>query len=75
MKITIEIPHEILVQAKRYAQKTGHPLDAVVEDGLRRVLDAPPGHNRYDLPDLREGDPNSPDPLERYSWPEIRDLI
>ena len=60
MKITIEIPDEILVQAKRYAQKTGHQLDAVVEEELRCVLDAPPVQNRYVLPGLRVGDPDRP---------------
>ena len=29
----------------------------------------------YELPDLRAGDPQEPDPLERYSWPELRELI
>lgn len=29
----------------------------------------------YELPDLRVGDPQEPDPLERYSWPELRELI
>ena len=34
------------------------------------------GHRRqYELPDLRVGDPNSPDPFATYSWPELRDLI
>ena len=27
------------------------------------------------LPDLRAGDPSAADPLERYSWPELRELI
>ena len=75
MKTTIEIHDELLIRAKRHAQQTGRPLRAVVEDGLRRVLDAPPVSNRYALPDLRVGDPNSPDPLEGYTWPEVRELI
>ena len=75
MKTTIEIHDELLIRAKRHAQQTGRPLRAVVEDGLRRVLDAPPVPNRYALPDLRVGDPNSPDPLEGYASPEVRELI
>ena len=75
MKTTIEIHDELLIRAKRHACKTGCSLRAVVEDGLRRVLDAPPSPSRYVLPDLRVGDPNSPDPLEGYTWSELRELI
>ena len=75
MKTTIEIHDEILVRAKDHARKTGRPLRAVVEDGLRRVLDSPPPRSPYALPDLRVGDPNSPDPLEGYAWPDVRELI
>ena len=75
MKATIEIHDELLMRAKRHAQRTGRPLSAVVEDGLRRVLDAPPTLSRYVLPDLRIGDPNSPDPLEECTWPDLCALI
>lgn len=75
MKTTIEIHDELLIRAKRHAQKTGRSLRAVVEDGLRRVLDDPSIPNQYTLPDLRVGDPNSPDPLEGQTWPEARELI
>lgn len=75
MKATIEIHDELLMRAMRHAQQTGRPLSAVVEDGLRRVLDAPPTPSRYVLPDLRVGDPNSPDPLEECTWPDLSELI
>lgn len=75
MKTTIEIHGEIPIRAKRHAQKTGCSLRAVVEDGLRRVLDAPPPPEPYVLPDLRAGDPDGPDPLEAYAWPDLRELI
>ena len=75
MKTTLDIHDELLARAKRHAKETGRPLRAVVEDGLRRVV-AAAGHRRqYELPDLRVGDPNSPDPFATYSWPELRDLI
>ena len=75
MKTTIDIHDELLVRAKRHAKETGQPLRAVVEDGLRRVLSPPAPPSRYTLPDLRAGDPQAADPLERYSWPELRELI
>ncbi len=27
------------------------------------------------MPDLGVGDPNAHDPLQDYSWPELRDII
>ncbi len=75
MKTTIEIHDELLARAKRHARETGRPLRAVVEDGLRRVLSPSNAPRRYTLPDLRAGDPHADDPLERYSWPELRELI
>ena len=74
MKMTVDVHAELLAQAKRHAKKTGQPLRAVVEDGLRCVLDAP-SRRRYVLPDLRVGDPGAPDPLATRSWPELRELI
>ena len=55
MKTTLDIHDELLARAKRHAKKTGRPLRAVVEDGLRQVLAASPSRNRYRLPDLSTG--------------------
>ena len=74
MKTTLDIHDELLARAKRHAKETGRPLRAVVEDGLRRVIEAAP-RRRYELPDLRVGDPDATDPLATYSWPELRELI
>ena len=75
MKTTLDIHDELLARAKRHAKETGRPLRALVEDGLRRVLQPSPPRPRYALPDLRAGNPDAEDPLERYSWPELRELI
>ena len=74
MKMTVDVHTELLARAKRHAKETGQPLRAVVEDGLRRVLDAP-SPRRYALPDLRVGDPSAADPLATCSWPVLRELI
>ena len=75
VKTTIDIHDELLARAKRHARETGRPLRAVVEDGLRQLLASTrPGHG-YTLADLRVGDPQAADPLETYSWPELRELI
>lgn len=75
MKTTLDIHDELLARAKRHARETGRPLRALVEDGLRRVLEPAPLRPRYTLPDLRAGNPEAPDPLERYPWPDLRELI
>lgn len=81
MKITIDIHDHLLAEAKRHARKTGRPLRAVVEDGLRMVLDAlrtPTPACRpiraYRLLDMSIGDPQGEDPLEAYSWQDLREV-
>ena len=75
MKTTIDIRDELLERAKRHAKATGRPLRAVVEEGLRTVLDSSPAPSSYTLPDRRVGNSQTQDPLETYSWPELRELI
>ena len=75
MKTTLDIHDELLARTKRLAKVQGRSWHALVEDGLRLVLAKPQTRRPYSMPDLREGDPQAPDPLERYSWPELRELI
>ena len=75
MKTIIDIPDELLARAKRHAAETGRPLRAVVEEGLRQVLSTSTIRDRHTLPDLRAGDSRASDPLERFSWPELREMI
>ena len=75
MKTTIDIQDELLTRAKRHARKTGRPLRAVVEDGLRRALSAADTHQGYILPDHSMGQSGGRDPLEAYSWQDLREII
>jgi hypothetical protein len=75
MKTTIEIRDDLLVRAKRLAKRTGRPLRAVIEDGLRRVLTDAPKRPAYKLQDRSVGEPGRTDPLEAFSWQELRDEI
>ena len=75
MKTTIDIQDAPLARAKRYARRNGRPLRAVVEEGLRLVLSARVTKSRYRLPDMSFGDPDGPDPLEAYSWQDLREMI
>ena len=75
MKTTIDIHDELLARAKRHARGAGVPLRAVVEEGLRLVLQAPQPARDYRMPDLSVGDPNGDDPLEAYSWQDLSEVI
>ena len=75
MKTTLDIHDELLTRAKRHARRTGRPLRALVEDGLRQVLSTGARRGPYRLPDLSVGNPDGRDPLETYSWQDLRELI
>ena len=75
MKTTLDIQDELLVRAKRHAQRTGRPLRAVVEEGLRQVLSTDPPRGQYVLPDHSVGETGERDPLEAYSWQDLREEI
>ena len=75
MKTTLDINDELVTRAKHRARESGRPLRALVEEGLRRVLSDDTEHRPYRLPDLSVGDPAARDPLESYSWQDLRELI
>ena len=75
MKITLEIDDVLLSRTKDHARRTGRPLGAVVEDGLRLALSADSTHQKYTLPDLNVGNPDNSDPLESHSWQDMRELV
>lgn len=75
MKTTIDIQDALLTRAKRHARRSGRPLRAVVEEGLRLVLSTSTARSRYRLPDMSVGDREGPDPLEGYSWQDLREMI
>ena len=75
VKTTLDLRDELLLRAKRHARETGRPLRAVVEDGLRSVLAAPRPRTQYRMPDLSAGNPEAADPLEEYSWQDLRSMI
>lgn len=41
MKTTLELPDELLIEAKKAAAEQRRPLRALVEEGLRMVLSGP----------------------------------
>lgn len=72
MKTTLDIQDALLERAKRHAKRVRRPLRAIVEEGLRRVLSEAPAPAGYQLPDAAIGDPHAPDPLEAWSWQDLR---
>ena len=75
MKTTLDIQDTLLLRAKTVSRSTGRPLRALVEDGLRLVLEESSRTERYRLPDRSVGDRNDPNPLEGLSWQDLRDEI
>jgi predicted transcriptional regulator len=76
VKTTIDIDDALHARARRHARRTGRAMRALIEEGLRLVLEreaktAP----KYQLPDCSVGRPGDPNPLERWSWSELRDEI
>ena len=73
MKTTLDIQDTLLQRAKKVSKSTGRPLRALVEDGLRQVLEESSSVERYRMPDRSVGDPDDPNPLEGLSWQDLRD--
>lgn len=72
MKTTVEIPDTLLSRARRHARRTGRPVRALIEEGLRLVLERQTRREKYSLADLSVGDPNDENPLESLSWQDLR---
>jgi hypothetical protein len=75
MKTTVEISDALLERAKRHARRTGRPVRALIEEGLRLVLQQESARRRYRLPDRSVGDSAGPNPLELMSWQDLRGEI
>jgi hypothetical protein len=75
VKTTLDVQDQLLLRAKRLSKRCGRPLRALVEEGLRHVLDTVPARQSFELPDCSVGDPRGTNPLERTSWQDLRDEI
>jgi hypothetical protein len=76
MKTTLEIPDELLIAAKKAAAEQRRPLRAIVEEGLRLVLQQPAAKARAKqvrLVTVKGGVPRDLDLSSReamYDWLE-----
>lgn len=75
VKTTVEIPDALLERARRQARRSGRPVRALIEEGLRLVLEAESATSSYRLPDRSVGVEGAPNPLESLSWQDLRDEI
>jgi hypothetical protein len=75
VKTTVEIADSLLERAKRYGRRTGRPVRALIEEGLRLVLREELEREPYRMPDCSVGDPTQRDPLEELSWQDLREHI
>ena len=73
MKPTSDTRNKPLAHA-RETEDGGDPAP-VADDGSGVAIEAANSRHRYELPDLRVGDPTAADPLATRSWPERRELI
>lgn len=74
MKTTIEIPDPVFAEAKRLAQREKSTLRALVEEGLRLVLERRGDEERFRLRDASVDGQGLRPELRGASWDEIRGL-
>ena len=75
MKTTIELPDELIEQARRVAQQEGGTLRALVEEGLQRSLEARRKEVRRQLDFPSYGGSGLTDEFHGAPWSRIRDEI
>jgi len=76
MKTTIDISDALFARAKKYAKRKGKSLRALVEEGLCRVLETEKkSSSRFRLLDRSVGKEGDRNPLEDWSWQDLRDEI
>lgn len=75
MKTTLEVTDALLARAKALAAREGTSVRALVEEGLRRVLDERKGRRPFQLRKASfAGNGLQPGQTEG-NWAEVRELI
>jgi len=76
VKTTIDLSDALAIRAKAHARRVGRPLRELVEEGLRRVLEAAEEEETpFVLPDRSVGRADGPNPLESLTWQDLREEI
>jgi hypothetical protein len=75
MKTTVEIPDNLLAEARKVAAREGTTLRALIEVGLRASLEARPKGKRFRLRVVTfRGDGLNPE-LAAGGWDQLRALV
>lgn len=74
MKTTIEVSDDLLEQARQTAARDGTTVHALVELGLRRVVEQRQRMHAFKLCDGIFGDHRLQPQAEHFGWPQWRDL-
>lgn len=75
MKTTVEIADPLLTEAKRVAARDGTTVRALIEDGLRRVLEEREARTPFVLRRASFGGEGVHPEMREGAWERIRDLI
>lgn len=75
MKTTIELPDELVEQARGVARREGATLRALVEEGLQRSLEARRGTVRRTLDFPTYGGTGLTNAFQGAPWRRIRDEV
>jgi len=75
MKTTVELPEELVKQARRIARQEGGSLRALVEEGLHRSLEARRNAARGELDFPSYGGSGLTEVFQDAPWRRIRDEI
>ncbi len=75
MKTTIELSPALLQHARRYAREQGITFKAVLELGLRKVLDEKPRRGKFKLRDGSVGGEGLQPEFQNATWEQIRAAI
>jgi hypothetical protein len=74
MKTTIDIADPVLNDARKLAAKEGTTLRALVEQGLRKVIEERKEKSRFTARKVTFGEGGLRPEVRGLSWDEIRDL-
>ncbi len=75
MKTTVEVSDELLERAKETAHRDETTLRALVEEGLRTVLEQRKARQRYHWPDVAVDGQGLHPELADESWEQLASLI
>jgi len=75
MKTTLEVSDALLARAKALAAREGTTIRALVEEGLRKVIEERKGRRNFKLRSASFAGQGLQPGQEEGNWSEVRDMI